>query len=64
MTDFNTMNEHLQELLEERGGLYEQIHALQTAVQTWIAANQRLNRQLTATEQERDYWQRLAQQNT
>jgi hypothetical protein len=58
------MNEHLQELLEERGRLYEQIHALQTANQMWIAANQRFSRQLTATEQERDYWQRLAQQNT
>lgn len=64
MSDFNTMNEHLQELLEERGQLYEQIHALQTSIQTWIASNQRLNRQLTATEQDRDYWQRLAQANT
>ena len=51
MTDFNTMNEHLQELLEERAQLYEQIYALQTSVQMWIAANQRLTRQLDSAEE-------------
>jgi len=30
VTDFNTMNEHLQELLEERGRLFERIHELES----------------------------------
>jgi hypothetical protein len=29
MTDFNTMNEHLQDLLQERAELYNRIHNLE-----------------------------------
>jgi serine phosphatase RsbU (regulator of sigma subunit) len=51
MPDNSTLQDHVNDLLEERAQLYEQIQALQTSVQMWIAANQRLTRQLNAAEE-------------
>jgi len=35
MTDFNTMNEHLQDLLQERAELYDKIHRLEDQLSYW-----------------------------
>jgi hypothetical protein len=35
MTDFNTMSEHLYDLLEERAELYERIHLLEDQMSYW-----------------------------
>jgi hypothetical protein len=64
MTDFNTMNEHLQDLLQEREDLWSRIHSLNQCVTDYFDANARLVEKVLQLETERDYWQRLAQANT
>jgi len=64
VTDFNTMNEHLHELLEEREDLWLRIHSLNQCITEYFDANARLVRKVLELEAERDYWQRLAQSNT
>ena len=67
MTDFNTMNEHLEELLEERAELYDRIHRLenQVAVQSEMLAHHKNCAEIMRhLESEREYWAGLVQGNS
>ena len=67
VTDFNTMNEHIEELLEERAELYDRIHRLenQVAVQSeMLSYHKHCAEMMRHLESEREYWAGLVQRNS